>query len=527
MNKFIPSFLIVLIFISCAKEVEVLDIPLTSKSPEAIEVLANELFFKKANVTGRIFNNFVTTALEEALEIDPDFVFAKALYSDSGGSLSNNERRALIESAYENRNTVSDIEKTLIEVIYFNTITGNKVQAAQLLDKVISENPQYYYLRVFNGVFQNLVMQNPKNAQANWQEALKINPDANIAKLLLAQLHFVTTPDFILLDNSEIDLEYAISMIKQVEKSQPKNFTPQRLLGNIYRLKGDFDLSLESYQKAMTLIENKKGRGNSTLYLVSGHVYLFKEDYEKAREYYKKSIETFSMPWNEINILAWSSNSYLYEKKYDQAIIAINEMEKLVADYEIDSLTRSNLMFRCAYEKFIAYGHSQMKEETQQVYTEMKKLNSERKSLRLANIKSESEKRNIELETELNEEFFQIWYYILFGEYQLARTSLNNYSLLSSEFLTYDSKAMVNFYKLSGYLNLMEGNVNQSISFYEQIPKELLEGDNYHLYFYALAKKANGNTKESDELLNYLANYNFAGWENSIIRPLAVQQIKG
>jgi hypothetical protein len=73
----------------------------------------------------------------------------------------------------------------------------------------------------------------------------------------------------------------------------------------------------------------------------------------------------------------------------------------------------------------------------------------------------------------------------------------------------------------------MEGNVNQSISFYEQIPKELLEGDNYHLYFYALAKKANGNTKESDELLNYLANYNFAGWENSIIRPLAVQQIKG
>jgi len=288
MNKFIPSFLIVLIFISCAKEVEVLDIPLTSKSPEAIEVLANELFFKKANVTGRIFNNFVTTALEEALEIDPDFVFAKALYSDSGGSLSNNERRALIESAYENRNTVSDIEKTLIEVIYFNTITGNKVQAAQLLDKVISENPQYYYLRVFNGVFQNLVMQNPKNAQANWQEALKINPNANIAKLLLAQLHFVTTPDFILLDNSEIDLEYAISMIKQVENSQPKNFTPQRLLGNIYRLKGDFDLSLESYQKAMTLIEDKKGRGNSTLYLVSGHVYLFKENYEKAREYYKK-----------------------------------------------------------------------------------------------------------------------------------------------------------------------------------------------------------------------------------------------
>ena len=107
-----------------------------------------------------------------------------------------------------------------------------------------------------------------------------------------------------------------------------------------------------------------------------------------------------------------------------------------------------------------------------------------------------------------------------------ARKSLRNYSLLSSEFLSYDSKAMVNFYKLSGYLNLMEGNINQSISFYEQIPKELLEGDNYQLYFYALAKKANGNTKQSEELFDYLANYNFAGWENSIIRPLVKSQVK-
>ena len=48
----------------------------------------------------------------------------------------------------------------------------------------------------------------------------------------------------------------------------------------------------------------------------------------------------------------------------------------------------------------------------------------------------------------------------------------------------------------------------------------------YHLYFYALAKKANGNTEESKELFKFLANYNFAGWENSIVRNLAVQQNK-
>ena len=146
------------------------------------------------------------------------------------------------------------------------------------------------------------------------------------------------------------------------------------------------------------------------------------------------------------------------------------------------------------------------------------------KIIRLSKIKSESEKRNIELQIESNDKFNRIWYSILFGEYQTARQLLKDYTILSSEYLTYDSKAMVGFYKLSGYLNLMEGNIQQSISFYEQIPKELLEEDNYQLYFYALAKKANGNNKRSEELFNYLANYNFAGWQNSIIRPLAIEQ---
>ena len=34
-------------------------------------------------------------------------------------------------------------------------------------------------------------------------------------------------------------------------------------------------------------------------------------------------------------------------------------------------------------------------------------------------------------------------------------------------------------------------------------------------------------TKEkSEEVFKYLANYNFAGWENSIIRPLAQAQLE-
>ncbi len=527
--KKIIFLILTLIIASCSEKKDVLEIPLTSDSPEAISILSDQLFFKTKSDRGRIygFQTDINPAIKKALKIDPNFVFAKAIYAESDNSLSSNERRSLLEDAYKNIGNVSKIEKGLIEAIYFNRVNGDKVKSAQILDKLVLDNPQYYYLRIFNGYYQNVVMLDPNSAKLNWEEALKINPKADMAKLLLAQLHFVTTPDFQILKSDEINIEYAIKLIKEVEKSQPNNYTPSRLLGNIYRFTGDFDLSLESYNKAMNLVKDKKGQGNSALYLISGHVYLFKEEYEKAREYYKKAIEIYSRPQNEINISAWSSNSYLYEKKYDKAIVAINDMEKKVFKYQVDSLTKYNLLFRCAQEKFIAYGHSQKKDETKQIVNGIKAIEDKIKSLRLENVSSDSEKRNIELQSELSQAFFEIWFNILFGEYQIARESLRNYSLISSEYLSFDSKAMVNFYKLSGYLNLMEGNVNQSISFYEQIPTELLEGDNYQLYFYALAKKANGNTKKSNELFDYLANYNFAGWENSIIRPLAKNQIKG
>ena len=71
------------------------------------------------------------------------------------------------------------------------------------------------------------------------------------------------------------------------------------------------------------------------------------------------------------------------------------------------------------------------------------------------------------------------------------------FHLLSSEFLSFDSKAMVGFYKLSGYLNLMEGNI-PSLSHFMIRSQQSCWKYNYQLYFYALAKKANGNTKKEE-----------------------------
>ena len=522
-------FLITLFsFLSCSEKKTVLDIPLTSSSEEAKRIISDNLFFNNGNTSFRIYSGRTVPALEKVLELDPNFEFAKAIYADIQNNFvfKNNKRREILESAFKNRNKVSDIERAIIESIYYRRVEGNKIKAASVLKQIINENPEYYYLRVYNGFFQNTVMQNPKESKLNWNEALKINPNSNISKFLLAQLHFNVDGSFFILEADEIDLNYATNLLKEIEKSEPSNFEPKRLLGNIYRVYGDFDASLKSYESAIELIEDKSGFDYALLLLLSGHVYVFNSEYEKGRTFYQRAVEVRQNVNFESLVRRWSSNSYLYEKRYDLAIVAIDKLQKDFENYNLDPLTKKGLLSGCAFEKFIAYAHSQMKEEAFESLETMVSLNNEIKEIRVSNTTTESEMNNIVLETELNLQFNKIWYNILFGEYELARESLKNYSLLSSEYLTFDSKAMVGFYKLSGYLNLMEGNIPQSISFYDQIPKALLEKDNYHLYFYALAKKANGNTEESKELFKFLANYNFAGWENSIVRNLAVQQNK-
>ena len=45
-------------------------------------------------------------------------------------------------------------------------------------------------------------------------------------------------------------------------------------------------MSLNSYNRAMSLIKDKEGDGMGGLLLISGHNYLFKKEYEKAINLY-------------------------------------------------------------------------------------------------------------------------------------------------------------------------------------------------------------------------------------------------
>ena len=54
------------------------------------------------------------------------------------------------------------------------------------------------------GNFENFRLLSPNESKISLEKALEIDPENSLAKLLLAQLHFVTTPDFMLLEKMKL-----------------------------------------------------------------------------------------------------------------------------------------------------------------------------------------------------------------------------------------------------------------------------------------------------------------------------------
>ena len=121
--------------------------------------------------------------------------------------------------------------------------------------------------------------------------------------------------------------------------------------------------------------------------------------------------------------------------------------------------------------------------------------------------------------------FRSSWSNILFGEYDSARFSLNQMYEILSDRLDEDPDALNGYHSLSGYLNLMEGNIEESLSMYEK-RKERGDMDEYHSYFYALSLKASGEQEKSKEIMTSIANSAFSDWTIAMVKNLAKSQIQ-
>ena len=332
-----------------------------------------------------------------------------------------------------------------------------------------------------------------------------------------------------MLATDERDLEKAEKLLNKAKEILPESSRPSRFLGNVYRAQSEFDKALSAYKESLEIIAKYETGNKSDPYanslLMVGHVYTFQEQYEEARKFYDEAIAISNEYWT-VSVNELKSHTYMYQKDFASAIYLLSEVQDQVKEFDIEEVQKINYTIWLESTKFLAFGHSQKEEETQGSIKKIKELRAARMKIRMVDAQDDNERLRITTNISNSNMANDIWYNILFGNYDQARTQIGEFKIMSEKELEYDPKALNNYYKFSGYLNLMEGNTQESIDAYSSLSKEEMTGDSYHSYFLALAKKAKGEEEESKKVFTRLANDNFATWQNAIIRNLAKAQIK-
>ena len=517
-NLFIGLF-IILGLGSCGSKKEVNLIPLTSTSKEAIENYRKAVF--SAN---QLEYNEENEYFKKALELDPNFAMAKIMWNNR--SKPGDNRRRLIE-AYNNRSGLSEIESSIIAAQYENSINNDYKKRIQIIDSLITKYPEYYELYIISADIKERA-NDAEGALKRYQEALVVNPDCYEAALGIPDLHVdignsKRQRSINLLPVKKRNESEALKYFELANKIRPKAASTARLLGNFYRRKNDLDKALSEYQKAVKLNTDSLSSSLALTYNTIGHVYLLKGDYLKARESYEKFIHIGALEdTSRIFSPSVIPVSYLYEKKYEEAIQesmkGINEIEK-----EKESINKYSSLFQMQNIIYVAYSHSLKEEEA---LASLEKLNSYRrknKEIDLANLVDQKQLENIENTDKINSLNLNINHNILFAHYEEAEEKLIELEKISKEMQKMNPLSMNGFYKFSAHLNLMKGNINEAIDFFNKYSG--LEQDKYYYYFYALALKAKGNKVESDKIFTQIADEPFVNWQNAIVRDLAKAQV--
>lgn len=134
------------------------------------------------------------------------------------------------------------------------------------------------------------------------------------------------------------DFYLSIKILQSLHAQKPLALTYNEL-AKLYRKTKNFELSLENYDKALSLYSAiKDSSGISMILNESGIVHEFKKDYQKAIENYQASLKIATSIHDSIGIsyaLSFIAGSYTIQKKYDIAenyLLQSLAIRQLIAD---------------------------------------------------------------------------------------------------------------------------------------------------------------------------------------------------
>lgn len=513
--KKIITLSVLLFLASCNQEKkEVKFIPLTTNSIEAKKAFMEGVYRFDQNEI-----NESRAAYKKAVELDDDFLLAKVYYNSTIPS----ENRERIIYSYENRDNVSQIEKKIIEANYKMQVYGDFKGAISIFDTLISNNPDIPFLYETTGYMKSF-NKDFDIAIEYWKKAIELNPNSYFSAICLGLLNVTVGTSFMPLPEEKRNLEEGKKWLELAAKMRPEASATPRFMGNIYRAENELDKALDAYRLAVNKNVNKSSQLMEQTLMV-GHTLNAMGKYDEARSEYLNTIDV------SINDFWWAQNHVYYsytllaEKRYDEAIRFLSKAQQDLSQKNISKEILDFSLNRIEFNKWLIIAHSLRKDEAD---ISLNKLNQRRKKdyeKSMLEAIDELEKENLTRNFMVGNLSNQAWSSIIFGEYDLARQSLNKMYEIQKNRLADNPDALNRFNALSGYLNLMEGNIEESINFYKK-RKERGDLGEYHNYFYALSLKANGESDKSKQILISLANNPFSDWDIAIVKNLAKAQIK-
>ncbi|SVA90603.1 uncharacterized protein METZ01_LOCUS143457 [marine metagenome] len=497
MKNPLQIFLFITIIISNCSKKEIIKLPITTSSKEALE------YFERAMLSYQVGDGPECNAdLDSALALDPEFAMALEFY-ESQNQRENIEREEKAKSLFLK---ISEAEKKIIN-IREGYREGDMDKALESAKWLVSNHADSYESYVWLGIVQSDRYELEDATQA-LKKAIELNPDCYDAYDILMG-HHIGAGNQVMLPVEKRDVEIGMKYGDELIRIRGDHGYPYHFKANVYRQLGEFEKAKPLYEKS---IEKRKGRSSeSTAYLVSGHNYMFSGDLKTARERYNKAIELQKEPNWKFVLSFYLTVSHIFDNDYYGALDNINKVEEGLSSYNFDDVSLVSRQRDISWQKLVCYAHNQMEEEAYEALAQQIKYNKQRAAL----LNDENVFRNIKS----FEQYLTAWVNILFGKYEVAKKSLA--TLKDFQEKRNDPTAMYGYHHLLGLTHLMEGNHQAAVENFQKGD----ETDIYFNYFKGLSLKATGNKAAADQIFTDIININFAAWDLAIVKKLAQKQI--
>ena len=527
MKKVLISVVLSLVLVGCSERTpEINRIPLTTTSPEA-ERLFREVLIN--NEHGRSYLN--ANLFSQINELDPDFVFAK-LFNNWPPS------QEALQYVSERSDLISDYERRFAEIITEVT-KANMMGALENTKTLIEDYPDLYELREFASLIFGYAL-DIEGARVQLSKAIELNPQSFNGHMRLAQLHFGkgvgsgTKGSELMLPLDKRDLDYAERLLQRAQDILPDSPEPKVALGNLYLSKGNLNEAQKILESGRQLFSSKKGLELGNILSALGTVSTFKGMYDEARSYLDEASKLQTPPdtnfWGsympKFESLRKSILTHIFEREYGKAVVAIDTAQEIIKS---DNLARGPELYLMSELELLnakTLGHSLQNQESKNSLERYQQLSIEGGFLMTGGNPDD-------FDLSKNQASWLIPYHtyhrisldIILQDFDSAREGLDLFEKNLEEWAAFDRRNTGQYKKLVGQLNLMENNLENAISAYSSINKDLLASDMYHTYFFALAQKAVGNLEESEKMFQSIRDYYTDNLDLAFVSNLAKEQL--